>query len=195
MKDIFAAFGSEVFRPMMTILLPGLVAISTLLVGLFQRFDTLQHLADTKRLETGLAVFFIALACGEIVEDFGSRIESRFDDRLKEKCDHFKADWYDYLSLSFEHDPVGRGYIRSLVIRLKFEFGLALGLCGCALGLWFTLLPTYWRLGLTAPCALLAYFLYREAEDTHELLAEVRHEMLRRIKMPDDTRTLGAVAG
>lgn len=192
MKDIFAAFGSEVFRPMMTILLPGLVAISTLLVGLLQRFDTLQHLAESKRLETGLAVFLIALACGEILEDVGSHIETRFDNQLKRKSEHFDTEWYDYLSSSFQNDIVGKGYLDSLVIRLKFEFGLALGLLGCAAGLWATFLPTYWSVGLTVLCAGVAGYLFWEAHETHGTLAKLRHEMLIRIKRNETAAGVGA---
>lgn len=146
MKEIFSAFGSEVFRPVMTILLPGLVAVSTWVVGLLQRFSIMRSLAESRRVETGIIVVLAGLAIGEILEDLGSHIETKFDDIRDKQNPLFKKEWYDYLSKSFEHDPIGRGYIRSLVIRLKFEFGLSLGLCVCAFGVFSTQMSLWTKL-------------------------------------------------
>jgi hypothetical protein len=34
-------------------------------------------------------------------------------------------EWFDYLRLAFEREPVGHRYLRTLVLRLKFELGMA----------------------------------------------------------------------
>jgi hypothetical protein len=54
MKEIFSAFGSEVFRPLATIVIPGAMAISTWFVVLLQRFPSFRNLAEANHTETAL---------------------------------------------------------------------------------------------------------------------------------------------
>jgi hypothetical protein len=81
MKEIFSAFGSEVFRPLATIVIPGAMAISTWFVMLLQRFTTVRNLAEANHTETALLLALASIAAGLLVEDIGSRIESRWFDK------------------------------------------------------------------------------------------------------------------
>jgi hypothetical protein len=176
----------------MTILLPGLIAVSSVVVGLLQWSSTLRQLAEARRLETGIIVLLAALVVGEMLEDFGSHIETIFDSRKKRQDPLFEKEWYEYLSLAFPRDPIGRGYIRSLVLRLKFELGLALGICGLGFGVFTTEMPTCWKITTALLSFGLVIWMLVEAHDTHDTLAKLRHELLpiwRRSLMQPDAGT------
>ena len=49
MPNFFSAFTSEVFRPLVTLLNPGAIAISTWFVGLVWQFHTLSSFAVISR--------------------------------------------------------------------------------------------------------------------------------------------------
>jgi hypothetical protein len=177
-REIFGAFGSEVFRPLMTILLPGMAAISTWAVGLLQRYEPVRAIAENKRLEGTVVVFLVALAVGEVLEDIGSRIEFQFDKHQERKNPQFKQEWYRYLALQFEKEPVGHRYLRNLVLRLKFELGLGAGIFIGGLGILFTTAPMPGKAFVLWACTMLPVYLLWEAHDTHEVLGELRTKML-----------------
>jgi hypothetical protein len=179
-RDIFSAFGSEVFRPLITVLVPGLVALSTFFWTLLERLPIVRHLAETRRTETGIVLLLSALAIGEVLEDLGSHIETIFDYWKKEKDPDFDVKWHDYLFLSFKQDPIGRGYIKSLVLRLKFELGCSLGLFFCAFGVFTTQMPFCMKLALAALLLAGVAGGVWEGWETHGTLATARHELLAR---------------
>jgi hypothetical protein len=180
-RDIFSAFGSEVFRPLVTVLVPGLIALSTFFWALLERCPTAQRLAETRRLESAVVLLLAALALGEILEDLGSHIESFFDWLKQKKDPDFLVKWHDYLALSFRQDPIGRGYIKSLVLRLKFELGFSLGLLACGIGVFTTKIPFCTKLGIDAVILAGIGVGLLEAWQTHGTLATARHELLARL--------------
>ena len=58
-----------------------------------------------------------------------------FTQRKDEHLDQRWTEWYSYLRLAFRVEPVGQRYLRTLVLRLKFELNasLALVIAGCGL--------------------------------------------------------------
>jgi len=100
MKEIFSAFGSEIFRPLATIVIPGAMAISTWFIVLLQRFPSFRNLVETNHTETTLLLVLASIASGLFVEDIGSRIESRVLDKkliAKTGFSQHDADWDRYL--------------------------------------------------------------------------------------------------
>jgi hypothetical protein len=81
MKEIFSAFGSEIFRPLATIVIPGAMALSVWFIVLLQKFTFLRALAEAHRTETAVLLALACIAAGLFVEDIGSRIESRCFDK------------------------------------------------------------------------------------------------------------------
>jgi hypothetical protein len=181
MREIFGAFSSEVFRPLMTILLPGVVALSTWIIGLLQNHSVLRELLEAKRVESAILVFLSALALGEVIEDLGSRIEYRYDKRQENKNPEFTEEWYRYLALAFEIEPVGHRYLKTLVLRLKFQLGLGIGIIFAGAGTLSTSLTSQALWCALMGCGITAVYLLWEARETHELLGEVRREMLKRV--------------
>jgi hypothetical protein len=183
MKEIFSAFGSEIFRPLATILIPGAMAICAWFVGLLQRFPSVRTLVDANHTETTLLLVLASIGAGLMVEDIGSRIESRYFDKWLAKRTEFCAhseEWCQYLRLAFKTEPVGQRYLRTILLRFKFELGSAIAFLSTGFGLFQTNLPLYKSLmwfGFLA--AVAAYLVFVEARSSHRLLSEVRHEILK----------------
>lgn len=187
MKDVLTALTTEIFKPLMTVVLPGAVSISTALIALFIHFERLRDLSETHRVESGILMALMALVMGEVLEDIGSRIEYRFDRALKRgkdesgnlKFPEFDREWDRYLLFDCERnkEPVAVRYIRTLLLRMKFELGMLLGFSAFAISLWFLPLSLGWKLFLDIiGVGGSAYFCW-EAKETHELLASTRHLM------------------
>src|SRR5690349_21861199 len=108
MKEIFSAFGSEVLRLLVTLLLPGGVAISLWSVALMQRFPASYRFADANHAEFAWAFVFVALFIGLLLEDLGSRVESTIlDPRLDAKTSNeHERTWWRYLRTAYKIEPI-----------------------------------------------------------------------------------------
>jgi len=73
--NFFAAFQSEVFRPLVTLLIPGGLGISSWVLVLFWKYPNLHNLVSNNHTEAALILFFVTTAVGIIIEDLGSRFE------------------------------------------------------------------------------------------------------------------------
>jgi hypothetical protein len=63
MKELFAAFNSDFFRALTTLIIPGAVAVSTWTVQLVLAFEPLKRLVHENHVETafvvGTAIVFV----------------------------------------------------------------------------------------------------------------------------------------
>ena len=123
MNNLTAIFQSEIFRPVVSLVVPGFYGISTLSIVVWQRHPYFHGLVEgNPGLATAIALL-IALTWGLIAEDLGARIEQHFDKRLEKDPiyqNHYR-EWFDYLRIAFDKEPVGHHYLRTIVLRLKFE--------------------------------------------------------------------------
>jgi hypothetical protein len=123
MKDAFSAFGSEVFRPLVTLLLPGALSISTWVTFVVLQCASVQTFANANRTEFAVLVVAVALFMGLLCEDLGSHIEEQFDRKRDHKDATHKANWHDYWRVAYRLEPIGHHYLRTVLLRLKFELG------------------------------------------------------------------------
>jgi hypothetical protein len=189
MKELFAAFNTDFFRALATLVIPGCIAVSTWSVELILMFDPLRKLVEQNPVERAFVLFIAVIFVGMVIEDIGSRIESWFDKRA-DRITHGKhtEEWYDYLRMAFVCEPIGRRYIRTLVTRLKFELGTAVAILIADAGLvalwgdgfspgWLTLILLFISL------AIATYLGLCEAPASHRLLAKARSVMLSEINI------------
>jgi len=170
------------------------MAISSWFVFLLQRFPLLRDLVVTNHAEATLVLAMASVAAGLFVEDVGSRIESQYFDKRIEKLPKYSAhssEWNQYLRLTFKIEPVGQRYLRSVMLRFKFELGTAVALLSSGIGLLFTSLTLCKALTWFGVCGSIAiYLIFVEARGSHELLSEIRHEILKgAICYPSDLQT------
>lgn len=182
MKEVTAAFQSEVFHPIATLVVPGFFSLSTIAVAVWQRHPDIQKMAETHPgLATTVAIL-VVLTCGLTTEDLGARLEERFDKWLKKKpgYEQHREEWYAYLRIAFEKEPVGHRYLKTLVLRLKFELGMAIASMVSAGGALYLQMPWLPRL-MIAGIALLAFvFFAYEAKCSNQTLSELRRELLKK---------------
>jgi hypothetical protein len=186
MPNFFSAFTSEVFRPLVTLLIPGAIAISTWFVGLLWQFHDLRTLVHNNHTEGNLVLVLAMTFAGLVLEDMGARVESLMDSLREKKGGKQFDNWYAYLRTAFRADPIGRRYLRTLVLRLKFELGIAFAMlsAGCGL-LWL------WSIGLGCRvvvvgellCILFIIWGVVEAWSTHDTLAKNRANLLGEIRI------------
>src|SRR5688572_22339624 len=120
MKDALSAFGSEIFRPLSTVVLPGAFALTPSLIAALYEFSGFRHMVADNHAEAVAAFIVAAVFSGLVCEDIGARLESWLD--AKAGADH-EVVWYSYLRQALRIEPVGHRYLRTLVLRLKFELG------------------------------------------------------------------------
>ena len=182
MKELTATFQSEVFRPIVTLVIPGFYASATLSVASLQRFVKLRELIDSYPSASATVFLLGVITLGLILEEIGARIELYFDECLSKSPSferHFD-EWYEYLRLAFVAEPVGHRYLRTLVLRLKFELGMTVATVPFAAGAMFLKAPWIWRIVICAGALLLGTYLCFEAKHSDKGLSEVRRELLKR---------------
>ncbi len=180
MKDLLSAFGSEFFRPLVTLVLPGALGIGPFVVATLWSNSNVRQLADANPIVTAVILIAVAVFFGLLFEDIGSEIEVNLDKRANNKEPKGKhlEDWYDYLCLAVSTEPIGHRYIRTLVLRLKFELGSGVACAVAIFGTWW--LPTTYvvRGATTLVLLAIASVLLFEAYKSHDSLAKVRSALL-----------------
>jgi hypothetical protein len=185
MKELLAGFATEIFRPVVTLLIPGFWALTPWTIGIFLRYQVDWKFACDHRDGSGLVFVVAATALGMVFENLGARLEELFF--KLQKNDH--SNWYAYLTLAPEREPIGLRYIRTLVLRMKFE--LSMGLAGIVVLLGIVYIPISCHLksvfgGISL--ALTLYFLF-ESWSSVSLLEKTRVEILNRIAPLSETST------
>jgi hypothetical protein len=185
MKDIFSAFGSEVYRPLIVQVLPGFVASSTWIIALFDRSSGFQRFLIEHTTEAALSITFASVFVGHICEDVGSRLEQFwFKQPKSQKADERWPEWYAYLRLAFKVEPVGHRYLRTLVLRLNFELNASVALIVASFGVLFTHIAFVNPYVLSAiMLAIACYLAVIEARASVSYLRELRSEMLKDIRI------------
>lgn len=131
-----------------------------------------------------LSCLMVVVGAGLLLENLGSLIESRvYDKRLeRSNLDHLK-NWRTYLGLAFEHEPVGHLYLRTIVIRMKFELSMGVAIPFFWLGVcWLrcigvVLIPLRFYYVTVGLFVLLLYFLW-EGYQSASLLSQIRKDVI-----------------
>jgi hypothetical protein len=185
--NFFAAFQSEIFRPLVTLLIPGALAISSWLFALIWRFPGFKAAIMAHTTETYWILFFVITGLGIFIEDCGARIELHFDRLANQKTDgKHNEQWRSYLRTAFVAEPIGRGYVRSLVLRLKFQIGVLLASLVAGLGVvWLLFLGMDYRgaILLIILAAANAVWHYHAVHDVHQALADNRANLAADIRI------------
>jgi hypothetical protein len=194
MKEFTAAFHSEVFRPVVSLVVPGFFATATMSIAASQHFQIAPFLVDAHPGTAGVIMFLVILTAGLILEDIGARLEGRFDAQLCKvkgyEC-HME-EWYDYLRLAFENEPIGHRYLRSMVLRLKFELGMTVASVVFALGGFAVKASWHGHLFLIGIPVIACWYFGSEAKASNRELSKVRHEVLKKYRNSDQVDGSGS---
>lgn len=179
--DFLSAFKSEVFRPIATLFVPGSTTVAPYVLILLNYNPTINIFWEDHPIIFVTLIIMSALSVGMILENIGSHLESAVWDELIETTTHTHlSEWNKYLQLKFDIEPVGQRYLRTILLRMKFEssFGLSLFLCWLGL-LWLNIKWQYWQpfpFSVASVFILfLSAFLIWESYGSAWTLADIRH--------------------
>ena len=179
--DLSATFKTEVYRPVVTIAIPG--AISSVPIGYYLAATQpdLRTFGDGHPFLTSVTVLLAVIALGFLFEDLGSRVENGIWERLQGKSDRATQEWYAYLRLAPNPEPIGFKYIRTIVTRMKFEISTALALVACVLELFWLRCGGHAEVPVALFFSLVVAGVYLciESYASCKLLRTLRHEMLK----------------
>jgi hypothetical protein len=181
MKELFSSLSATVLYPLVSLILPGLTAISGWFV-LFAQRPPLLGLVSRNHTETAFALMLAAIFAGTVIDDLGMRIERSWLDARREKRTGglHGQEWWAYLRKPLAAEPSGRRHMRRLVARLKFELGVPIGVVLTVPALWLNpALSGFWTALLIALAVCLSAYLLVEAAATHDVLGRLRHELLK----------------
>ncbi|RDI96798.1 hypothetical protein DVT68_20045 [Dyella solisilvae] len=173
------AIPTTITRSVLTVLVPGLVAVAPWLLALvqhtqatfgFDKYPTLAH----------LMLFASIVVTGSIFEGIGSLFESRWDGKLAGEMD-VEGDWFAYLAN--KQSPVGHRYLSRLVTTLYFELAMVFAAPTFVAGamtlttLRFPSLPWWIHLLFVVTGLAVAAYFYWQASKTHRALCVTRREL------------------
>ncbi len=172
-------------RSLLTVLIPGLVAIAPWLLVLVQNTSATLGFDKYTTLANAL-VFATAAVVGALCETAGTSFEVKWD-KERETDYSVKENWYTYLSTILDKEPVGYRYLSRLVTALYFELSMLIAVPTFVIGscvLASLRFPDLW-----CPIAIVSllaavvsgFFFHRQARCTHLVICETRLELNRRV--------------
>ena len=189
MKEILSSFGSEFLRPLLTLFLPGALGCTPLAVCVLSRFKDLRDYAAADHAEAIATFALTSTFLGFIFDSLGSQVEDRWDGAAGEE---HRENWYLYLRLAFEKEPVGHRYLRTVLLHLKFELGCFVACVVAIPSIAFCPGSLWTRLGLIVFAGAGAVYFYRDGHDSHKLLGDIRKELLRGLNPSPKVRSAAA---
>ena len=168
-------------RSLLTVLIPGLVAVAPWLVWLVQ-YTSATFGADENPVLANALIFALVVVAGSTCEGLGTYLEHRWDERLENQY-QVRDHWIRYLSYSGEREPVAFRYLSRLVTTLYFELSMLFATPSFVAGA--TLLAAMrfpdqrcWIIpfGIAIAGTFIAYFRF-QARQTHEGMCKVRQSI------------------
>ncbi|WP_189449601.1 hypothetical protein [Cognatilysobacter xinjiangensis] len=188
--DISSPLKPDVFRVVVVILLPGMLAAfpwaAWFIWPALLQVTTWQDAG----VIVGASVLALSLVVGMIIEDVGSEIEVKYVDRYVCRTkslaySDFDQQWMSYLFTTSAERFVAQRYVRAMVTRLKFELSMIPACTSAAFAIalaWVKDVGFDWQttLGLVIATAAIAIYMLDQARKGAWQLHEIRMEICRR---------------
>lgn len=168
-------------RSLLVILIPGAIATSPWIAFVLIKSSIDWNVLKDLKTELGALCFLTSVIVGGIFEGLNSWIEVGLDNYRTRTFPNLINDWYDYLCLQRDKEPVVFRYISSRATTMYFEFSMAWATpissygAACILGALGVVTEHHWLI-ITVAWLLCAYFLHQGAT-THWVLCKIRHEL------------------
>lgn len=165
-------------RSLLTVLIPGLVAVAPWLVW-FVQYTSATFGADESAVLANALIFALVVVAGSTCEGLGTYLEHRWDGKLESEY-QVQEHWIRYLSYAGEREPVAFRYLSRLVTTLYFELAMLFAtpsfVAGATLLAAMRFAHMRWWIALAGTLIALAFILYfrYQARQTHEGMCKVR---------------------
>lgn len=111
------------FEKIVGTLIPGGIAISSWIVGLIRSSQESVEFVNKHETLVTLLVILMAVAAGMVIEEIGYLIEERIEKCRKSYVENCR-NWERYLKTVFPTEPIGHRYLRSRILRMRFQLRL-----------------------------------------------------------------------
>jgi len=177
-------FDSRFVRIIAGIIAPGALTLIPWLLVADEKYPAVGEWLFRNEVLSSAALLLLVFSIGMVCENIGSHVELHFDKKHKSQDES----WTQYLKQRADN-LVGHRYISSLVTRLKFELGMFVALPFAALaiavlGFCQEAMPSEVAAFFVPVAFASAFYFYREAGRTVELLANTRRELTGFAKSP-----------
>lgn len=168
-------------RSLMTVLVPGLVAVAPWLVW-FVQHTSATFGADESAVLANALIFALVVVAGSICEGLGTYLECRWDKSLESEY-QVEEHWIRYLSYAGAREPVAFRYLSRRVTTLYFELAMLFATPSFVAGV--TLLAVmrfthlrWWLvlIGIVVAVASAWYFHF-QASQSHRSMCKVRKDI------------------
>jgi hypothetical protein len=186
--DLSAPFKPEVLRPMVTLVVPGTIAVGPFVLILGEYVEAVATFWQQHPKAFTAILVLVVLAAGYILDDIGTFFEKYIiDKRLRGSGSDHAAQWKSYLKLRLQDEIIGQRYLRNKYTQLKFELSLAHSLVAFWIGLaWLQCLQPIWSstgfvlaslfiLGSSVLSFVAAIFTAKLLGETRALILEAAH--------------------
>jgi hypothetical protein len=185
--EVTGVLKNEIFRPFASVIVPGSIAVTPYVMLLSHYVPTTEKFFLAHPNAFAAAMVVVIVAFGFFLENIGSRIETLIDNAIKKKVPTHSTIWMEYLVLKMSDEYVGQRYLRTLVLRLKYELSMvpALVLLGMAL-IWLNCVYSIWQFypmtGIIFGLVVVILWLVRDSYDGAKLLGEIRAALVAEVR-------------
>lgn len=182
--DPLKSINLDINRIIIQLFIPGIFAISPFILLFIDRFK----IESQNEGYFSTIIFILSLTVGLLLEDIGSEIESEIWDKFnKKKYPNHETEWIEYLKLKINENDliIAQKYLRTILIRMKFELSLGLALVVMIIGI--SILKHYinfcqsscqfWWVCVVIP-SIIAIYLFYESWHSSKLLIKTRKTIL-----------------
>src|SRR5262245_36904213 len=123
--NVESTLKDEVFRPLATTIVPGTLSLGPYILVAAYYVPRLSEWWDSHPNSFVAIIAMLVISCGLLCEDLGSEIEVHLIDRnMKKRDPEFQERWDKYLQLTLADERVGKRYLKSVLLRFKFELAM-----------------------------------------------------------------------
>jgi hypothetical protein len=185
--DFVSAFKSEIFRPIVSLVIPGFFAIAPYII-VTGCYVPIVRSFWTEYPSAFVAIVIICiLAGGLILENLGTFIEDQWDKKLIKGDTNHNNTWSEYLKLELKDEIIGQRYLRVLLTWMKFELSMTPALLSFWVGLlWVNYLYEVWScigfVMLSIFIFAVVGYLLNESYKSAKNLAKIRRLIVEAVK-------------
>lgn len=192
MNDSLKDLRFDINRIVFQLLIPGIFAVLPFFVLFLTKCNEVKIYFKQSELMCFAALFVLSIAAGLILEDIGSLIEKCVWDRInKRRYPEAEDEWERYLKLDLPVDVplIAERYLRTIVVRMKFELSFSVALFVMIIGIILLRIQTGFISSKCSFCIsciivplLLSVYVFWESWNSTKLLINTRKKILNRFE-------------
>lgn len=171
------------FRVLANYTIPGCVASAPYIVIFAIAFPPLRSAWNASPSASVTVVGLIILTVGLLLDSLGGWFEVNVIERVHDDRELLKENWYKYLNIKYEFEPIGHRYLSRVLLLMKFAINLFLAIIFALLGLVVLhfvvgVMDSLLFWSLCSSGIALEIYLYIDARETSYVLARIREELV-----------------